>query len=83
MVGVTGFEPANLPVPNRTRYQAELHPVKSIWLADQDSNLERKGQNLVCYRYTIGEYVEREIGFEPTTLCLEGRRSDQLSYSRI
>jgi hypothetical protein len=26
--------------------------------------------------------LEREIGFEPTTLCLEGRRSDQLSYSR-
>jgi len=27
MVGVTGFESANLPVPNRTLYQAELHPV--------------------------------------------------------
>lgn len=26
MVGVTGIEPANLPVPNRALYAAELHP---------------------------------------------------------
>ena len=25
---------------------------------------------------------ERKVGFEPTTPCLEGRRSSQLSYSR-
>ena len=26
--------------------------------------------------------MERETGFEPATLCLEGRCSSQLSYSR-
>ena len=26
-IGVVGFEPTNLPAPNRALYQAELHPV--------------------------------------------------------
>lgn len=27
--------------------------------------------------------TERVVGVEPTALCLEGRRSDQLSYTRL
>ena len=31
---------------------------------------------------TFNTRVERETGLEPATLCVEGRRSSQLSYSR-
>ena len=26
-----------------------------LWLPDKDSNLDKKSQNLLCYRYTIGQ----------------------------
>lgn len=29
--------------------------VKSKWLPDQDLNLDKQIQNLLCYRYTIGQ----------------------------
>ncbi len=29
-LGATGFEPANLSVPNRALYQAELHPAVGL-----------------------------------------------------
>jgi hypothetical protein len=31
----------------------------SVWLSDQDSNLDRQNQNLQCYRYTIGQRILR------------------------
>lgn len=30
-------------------------PTLSKQLADQDSNLDKQDQNLLCYRYTIGQ----------------------------
>ena len=41
-VGVTGFEPANLTVPNRALYQAELHPDNGRCLSDPSTTAERK-----------------------------------------
>ena len=32
--------------------------------------------------FRFSDYLERETGLEPATLCLEGRYSSQLSYSR-
>ncbi len=31
-------------------------------LADQDSNLDKQNQNLLCYRYTIGQDGKRRDG---------------------
>ncbi len=34
-------------------------------------------------RWRSPSYQEREIGFEPMTFCLEGRRSTRLNYTRL
>ena len=30
-------------------------------LPDQDSNLDKQNQNLLCYRYTIGQAIKRRV----------------------
>ena len=48
----TGLSVAELIAERRTRGREQKE------LADQDSNLDKQNQNLLCYRYTIGQ--ERE-----------------------
>lgn len=42
-----------------SKYMASLHlsPVPNYWLFYQNSNLNKQNQNLLCYHYTIEQYV--------------------------
>ena len=81
MVGIGRFE---LPT-------SRLSVVRSYQLSYTPSKLKKQllDQNL-CLFLSISTsffftilYMERVMGLEPTTLCLEGRCSSQLSYTRL
>ena len=40
---------------NRTALKNKAIVQIAFWLPDKDSNLDKKSQNLLCYRYTIGQ----------------------------
>ena len=57
MVGRTGLEPANLPVPNRTLYQAELPPVACFALPELRRRLPSMAVRAThfTFRYFCGD----------------------------
>ena len=53
---------SGLYVPNVALYQAEPHleksaPKRSLWLRKKDSNPHIQSQSLLCYLYTIPQYL--------------------------
>ena len=44
-------------------------------------NLEKKQQNTKFITYIIKKKFKPQSGFEPETSCLQGKRSNQLSYN--
>jgi hypothetical protein len=41
-----------------------LRPMLKDWLPDMDLNHDKQIQNLLCYRYTIGQAGSRTAGLE-------------------
>ena len=41
--------------PSYIAFSVLRHSTPPPWLPDKDSNLDKKSQNLLCYRYTIGQ----------------------------
>ena len=82
MEPVIGAEPTTSPLP-RVCSTTELHGLKNRPQTNALIPFCLLSGGTSCLPYRSSRvHLERETGLEPATLCLEGRYSSQLSYSR-